>query len=173
MKFTLSAGICTALLATFQMAQARITKITIARIEAPTFEGRSFGNVGQYEKLVGRIAGEIDPADPHNAIIADVDFAPRNASGKVEYETDIMILRPVNRSAGNHKLWYELTNRGTIQGGGCGQWLPDEGWVQHSVQRLGYHRCSWRQSLRDESAGRGQSRPIANYWTRARRIQHR
>ena len=114
MKFTLSAGICAALLATFQMAQARITKITIARIESPTFEGRSFGKVGQYEKLVGRIAGEIDPADPHNAIITDVDFAPRNASGKVEYETDIMILRPVDRSAGNHKLWYELTNRGAI-----------------------------------------------------------
>ena len=114
MKFTLSAGICAALLATFQMAQARITKITIARIESPTFEGRSFGKVGQYEKLVGRIAGEIDPADPHNAIITDIDFAPRNARGKIEYETDIMILRPVDRSAGNHKLWYELTNRGSI-----------------------------------------------------------
>jgi hypothetical protein len=50
-------------------------------------------------------SGEIDPADPHNAIITDVDFAPRNARGKLEYETDIMILRPVDRSAGNHKLW--------------------------------------------------------------------
>ncbi len=114
MKFTLSACICAALLATFQMAQARITKLTISRIESPTFEGRSFGKVGQYEKLVGRIAGEIDPADPHNAIITDINFAPRNARGKIEYETDIMILRPVDRSAGNHKLWYELTNRGAI-----------------------------------------------------------
>jgi hypothetical protein len=114
MKFATSAGICALLLTTLQMAQARITKITIARIESPTFEGRSFGKVGQYEKLVGRIAGEIDPGDPHNSIITDVEFAPRNANGKVEYETDIMILRPVDRSAGNHKLWYELTNRGAI-----------------------------------------------------------
>jgi hypothetical protein len=114
MRFATSAGFCALLLTTLQVAQARITKITIARIESPTFEGRSFGKVGQYEKLVGRIAGEIDPGDPHNSIITDVDFAPRNASGKVEYETDIMILRPVDRSSGNHKLWYELTNRGTI-----------------------------------------------------------
>ena len=114
MKFATSAGICALLLATFQMAQARITKITITRIELPTFEGRSFGKVGQYEKLVGRIAGEIDPADPHNSIITDVGLAPRNAGGKIEYETDIMILRPIDRSAGNHKVWYELTNRGSI-----------------------------------------------------------
>ncbi len=35
-------------------AQARIVRIEITRIESPTFEGRSFGDVGQYEKLVGR-----------------------------------------------------------------------------------------------------------------------
>jgi hypothetical protein len=49
------------MLAACQMAQARITKITIVRIESPTFEGRSFGKAGQYEKLAGRIAGEVDP----------------------------------------------------------------------------------------------------------------
>jgi alpha/beta hydrolase family protein len=95
-------------------AQARITKITITKVESPTFEGRSFGNVGAYEKLVGRVTGEVDPADPHNAIITDIALAPRNAAGKVEYETDIMIFRPVDRSKGNHKTWYELTNRGNI-----------------------------------------------------------
>jgi hypothetical protein len=102
------------LLATFQTAQARITKIKITRIESPTFEGRSFGNVGQYEKLVGRVEGELDPADPHNSIITDIALAPRNAAGKIEYETDIMVLRPIDRSKANHKVWYELTNRGTV-----------------------------------------------------------
>ena len=46
------------------LAEARITRIQITRVESPTFEGASFGAVGQYEKLVGRAYGEVDPADP-------------------------------------------------------------------------------------------------------------
>ena len=48
-------------------AEAEITRIVITRIESPTFEGVSFGEVGQYEKLVGRAFGEVDPNDPRNA----------------------------------------------------------------------------------------------------------
>ena len=114
MKFIQTVAVVAAMLASFQTVQARITKITITRIESPTFEGRSFGNVGQYEKLVGRVAGEINPEDPHNSVITDIGLAPRNGGGKVEYEADIMILRPVDRSKGNHEVWYELTNRGSI-----------------------------------------------------------
>jgi hypothetical protein len=97
-----------------QQALARITTLTITRVESPAFEGRSFGDVGPYEKIIGRVAGEVDPADPRNAVITDIGLAPRNARGKVEYETDIMILRPIDRSKGNHKVWYELTNRGSV-----------------------------------------------------------
>jgi hypothetical protein len=114
MRFPVSLGVSAIMLATLPMAQARITKIEIMRSESPTFEGRSFGDVGQYEKLVGRVTGEIDPVDPHNSVITDIGLAQRNGGGKVEYETDIMILRPVDRSKGNHKVWYELTNRGLI-----------------------------------------------------------
>ena len=116
MRFAISLGFCTAVLvaATCQPAQAGITKIKITHIESPTFDGRSFGNVGPYEKLVGRVTGELDPTDPRNSVIVDIALAPRNAAGKVEYETDIMILRPVDRSKGNHKVWYEITNRGLI-----------------------------------------------------------
>jgi len=114
MKFAPTVVVVGAILGSLQTAEARITKIVITRVESPTVEGLSFGNVGQYEKLVGRVAGEIDPGDSHNSVITDVGLAPRNAGGKVEYETDIMILRPVDRSKGNHKVWYELTNRGSI-----------------------------------------------------------
>jgi hypothetical protein len=54
------------------------------------------------------VTGELDPADRRNSIITDIGFAPRNGTGKVDYETDIMILRPINLSRGNHKVWYEL-----------------------------------------------------------------
>jgi hypothetical protein len=115
MKFAKSLGVCAIMLGTIQVAaQARVTMITIARVESPTFEGQSFGTTGQYEKLVGRIAGEINPSDPHNSVITDINLAPRNARGNVDYETDIMILRPIDHSRGNHKVWYELTNRGSI-----------------------------------------------------------
>lgn len=95
-------------------AQARITKLTITKVESPTFEGRSFGAAGTYEKLTGRATGEVDPRDPRNAVITDIALAPRNARGMVEYETDVMMLRPTDRSKSNHRLWYELTNRGRV-----------------------------------------------------------
>ena len=93
-------------------AQADITRIEISRVESPTFEGISFGEVGRYEKLAGRAFGEVDPNDQRNRVIADIALAPRNARGKVEYSTDVYILRPVERSAGNHKIFFEMNNRG-------------------------------------------------------------
>jgi alpha/beta hydrolase family protein len=93
-------------------AQARIVRIEITRIESPTFEGRSFGEVGQYEKLVGKAFGEVDPADPRNAVIVDIGLAPRNASGMVEYAIDIYILKPVDGSRGNGRVFFEINNRG-------------------------------------------------------------
>jgi Alpha/beta hydrolase domain len=96
------------------LAEADITRIVIARVESPTFEGVSFGAVGQYEKLVGRAFGEVDPHDPRNAVIVDIALAPRNARGMVEYSTDIYILRPVDPDQGNHRLFFEVNNRGNV-----------------------------------------------------------
>ena len=94
------------------LAEARITRIQITRVESPTFDGASFGAVGQYEKLVGRAYGEVDPSDPKDTIIADIALAPKNAAGMVEYSTDLFILRPVDRSMGNHRMLYDMNNRG-------------------------------------------------------------
>ena len=116
MKTFSSAVVCLLAIACASIAPAaaRITKIVITSTESPTFEGRSFGDIGPYEKLRGRVTGEVDPADPRNAVITDIALAPRNAGGKVEYETDIMIIRPVDRTKGSRKVWYELTNRGSV-----------------------------------------------------------
>jgi len=93
-------------------AEAHITKITITRIESPTFGGTSFGGVGQYEKLIGTVTGEVDPNDRRNEVVVDVKLAPKNGKGMVEYSTDILILRPINAARGNHRLLYDVTNRG-------------------------------------------------------------
>jgi Alpha/beta hydrolase domain len=101
-------------------AEARITRIVIdpALSQSPTFEGRVFGpdgSVGTYEKLRGKAYGELDPADPRNALITDLKLAPRNARGKVEYSMDIFILKPSDVRKGNHKLFLDFNNRGEMR----------------------------------------------------------
>ncbi len=103
-------ALCLAALAASE-AEARVTRIEIKRTE-PAFEGKTFGKAGAYEKLVGRAYGEVDPKDPRNAVIVDLDKAPKNARGMVEYDTDIYILKPVSLANGNHRIWYEINNRG-------------------------------------------------------------
>jgi hypothetical protein len=96
------------------LAEARITKVVIdpALSQNPTFGGYSWPGVGQYEKLVGRAFGEVDPTDPKNAVIVDIGLAPRNARGNVEYSFDFYILKPIDLSKGAHKMMYEPPNRG-------------------------------------------------------------
>src|SRR5713101_1581285 len=92
--------------------EARITRIQITNIESPTFAGASFGSVGQFEKLTGTAYREVDPHHPVNAIIQDIDLAPQNARGMVEYSTDIYILKPIHMTMGNRMLFYHVVNRG-------------------------------------------------------------
>src|ERR1700693_497868 len=100
-----------ALIAATASAQARVTRIEITKQE-PFAAGQTFGNVGAYEKVVGRFRGELDPKSPLNAQIVDLDKAPRNARGMVEYSADFYILKPVDVTKGNGALFYELANRG-------------------------------------------------------------
>ena len=92
-------------------AEARIVRIEITS-ETPAFGGEAFGTAGSYVHLRGKAHGEVDPALPHNAIIQDLQLAPRNARGMVEYTTDIEILRPADLAKGNNLLLVEVHNRG-------------------------------------------------------------
>ncbi len=93
-------------------AHAKVKRIQITTRQSPTFGGYSWPAVGQYEKIVGKAFGELDPNDPKNKVIVDLKLAPRNASGKVEYSFDFYILKPIDLSKGNHKMLYEPPNRG-------------------------------------------------------------
>ncbi|MBT8069670.1 MAG: hypothetical protein KJO80_04495, partial [Gammaproteobacteria bacterium] len=72
-------------------------------------QGRSFGRVGPYEKVVGRLTLSLDPAAEQ---IVDLDRAPRSNDGRVRFETDIYLLRPVNPERGRGTLFLEIPNRG-------------------------------------------------------------
>lgn len=107
----LVAGLCVGLALLPAEAGARITGVTITAVE-PFAEGATFGEAGAYERVTGVARGEVDPADPRNRGIVNLDKAPRNARGLVEYETDLFMLRPADPAAGNRKLLYEVNNRG-------------------------------------------------------------
>jgi len=68
-----------------------------------------------YEIVRGRIHGEIDPKDRHNAIIQDIDLAPRNARGWVEYIATFALAKPVDLSKAARVLLYQVVNRGNGQ----------------------------------------------------------
>jgi hypothetical protein len=99
------------------IAEARITSVTWdpARSQSPAFGGLSFGAVGEYEKLRGTARGELDPNDPRNRVITDIELATRNATGMVEYSMDVFILRPINQANGNQRLLLDFNNRGQMR----------------------------------------------------------
>src|SRR5437660_10980636 len=95
-------------------ADARITKIVVdtALSQNPTFGGYSWPGVGQYEKIIGTAYGEVNPHSRRNSVIVDVELAPRNSRGNVEYSFDFYILKPIVLGNGAHKVMYEPPNRG-------------------------------------------------------------
>jgi len=103
--------VATSTLAAASVAQARITQITILT-RGTAFGGYSFPVVGQYEFITGVATGEVNPSNPQNAVITDIQLALRNANGNVVYQHNFYILKPLDLAHGNHKMMYEPPNRG-------------------------------------------------------------
>ena len=93
------------------LAHSRVTRLDVTSRE-PAFGGRSFGAAGAYEILLGTATAVADPGAPRDAGIADLENAPRNADGLVEYTFEVDILKPVDVTRGNGVLVYEVNNRG-------------------------------------------------------------
>src|SRR5690348_9416983 len=108
-------GILGLLLVTFVFASCS-ARAELTRVEISTRQdvlgGKTFGTVGAYEKLSGKVYFAIDPKNPHNKIIADLDKAPKNAQGRVEFSADLFILRPKDPSKGNGVIFLDIPNRG-------------------------------------------------------------
>ena len=83
-------------------------------ITATTDFPGTFGTVGAYEQVTGTLSGEVDPKDAHNAIIQDLELAPVNARGMVEYSADFTMLKPKDMSKASGVLRYDAPNRGNI-----------------------------------------------------------
>jgi len=92
-------------------AQARVVRVEITS-RGDIQEGKPFGNTGAYEKIVGRVYFAVDPANLHNRHIVDLDKAPRNAQGEVEFSADLYLLKPKDMAKGNQAVLFEVSNRG-------------------------------------------------------------
>src|ERR1700732_3693210 len=92
------------LVAVLSILAPSTTRAEVVRVEISSTQdvlgGKSFGTVGAYEKLTGKVYFAVDPNNTHNKIITDLDKAPRNAHGQVEFSADLFILRPKDASRG-------------------------------------------------------------------------
>jgi hypothetical protein len=99
-----------------QPSAAKVIKFEIIRTESPAFEGRTFGTVGTYDRILARATIAVAPDGQRNSIIVDIDKAPRNSQGLVEAVSEVEILRPTISANGNRRLFYEVLNRGSKVG---------------------------------------------------------
>ena len=92
-------------------ADARVVRLVVERT-TPYAGGRIFGAHGTFERIEGTVYMEVDPADSRNAIIVNLDKAPRNAAGHVEFSAPFVIIAPADVTRGNRKILYGINNRG-------------------------------------------------------------
>ena len=92
-------------------ATAEVVRFEIQSRE-PFAGGITFGAAGAYERIVGRVHFELDPALAQNEEVVDLKLAPRNERGRVAFAGDLFILAPLDLRKGNGALLYDVNNRG-------------------------------------------------------------
>ena len=108
---TMFAGVAAvALLVAPARAGAEVSRVEI-KTRTDVLGGRSFGSSGPYEQIIGRVYFSVDPADERNRVVADLDKAPKNAAGRVEFSADLAILRPKDPSRGSGIALIDVVNR--------------------------------------------------------------
>jgi hypothetical protein len=119
-------------------AGARVTRIEITE-RIPFADGIEFGTAGPYERIKGRLYYAVDPDNRFNRQIVDLQLAKngqlrqdvseinpsgikeivggdaRNAKGEVEFWGDFMLIKPLDPTKGNHRLLYDVNNRGNLR----------------------------------------------------------
>ncbi|MFO1329646.1 MAG: alpha/beta hydrolase domain-containing protein [Rubrivivax sp.] len=104
----LSALALASLLCLSAPAQARVTRIVIDDTQPLTATGQTLA----YQQISGRAFGELDPRDPVNAIIQDIQLA-KDADGKVRYVASFVLTKPVDMSQASGLMWHDVPNRGS------------------------------------------------------------
>jgi len=88
-----------------------VVKLEI-KTRQPLADGRKFDHVGCYEQLDGTAHFAVDPAHRLNCAVTDIDLAERGRDGLVHFTADVRILAPADQGRGNHRLLFDVPNRG-------------------------------------------------------------
>ncbi|MFH1269264.1 MAG: alpha/beta hydrolase domain-containing protein [Planctomycetota bacterium] len=107
----MSGTIAVAALCLPAVCEAEVTRVEIIE-RTEVAGGRSFGAAGPYEHIIARAHFAVDPNNVANKIITDIDLAPRNAAGLVEFSADLFVLKPRDSAKGNGTVLLEVSNRG-------------------------------------------------------------
>lgn len=105
----------TAVLLLGMFASAAAARVVTIQITSRTSfaSGATFGTAGAYETVRGTVTFQVDPTDPRNKVVFDLDKATQNSAGKVQFTADFYILKPVDMTKGNGALLAEVPNRGS------------------------------------------------------------
>lgn len=92
-------------------ARAEVTRVEITG-RTDVLAGKPFGETGPYETIVGKVYYALDPANPHNKAIVDLDNTPHDAAGRVTFSADLYVLAPKDTTRGNGAALFDVLNRG-------------------------------------------------------------
>jgi hypothetical protein len=94
------------------VGQAHVTRIEVLKVEQVPAAQANGEAVPAYQRISGRFYGELDPRDSKNALITDIQLAPKNARGLVEYVGTFSLMKPADMSKASGVLMYSVVNRG-------------------------------------------------------------
>ena len=123
--FNVALSLCLCVLVfPYKQARAEVVKIDITQRD----------DWGTHDRIIGRVQFAVDPKVPANRIIADLDFAPRNRQGKVEFTSDLLLFIPKAARRARGTVFLEVVNRGrdqslAIMSGAEQRDLSPESWV--------------------------------------------
>ena len=148
-------GLCT---------EAHVTRVEIIS-RGDVADGRAFGLAGAYEKIIGRVYFAVNPENIHNRQIVDLDKAPRNAQGEVEFSADLYLYKPKDMARGNNAVLFEVSNRGgrgilrLVDGGGSGDAEIGDGFLLREGYTIAW--VGWQFDLDDQGEKVRLRAPIA------------
>ncbi len=93
------------------LSQARVVTVEVS-VRETVLAGKAFGLAGSYERIAGTLRYAVDPDLAANRIITDIELAPRNSDGHVEFSAPFFMLKPVDMGRSNGTVLYEVSNRG-------------------------------------------------------------
>jgi len=107
---------------------AEVVRLEI-KSTTPAFDGQRFGDVGAYEEIRATAFYRVDPRAPLNAGIANIHKVPRERDGRVSFDADVVIYRPVDARKANRRMIYEMANRGRGLALGNTGSMPGDGFL--------------------------------------------